>query len=208
MEFADVVIGGTIKQCYNSKDISVAIMKDRYGATGGIMGYAATNNPTIEECYNTGNITMEEIDGFVNCRSTGIVGSVSSGKITSCYNKGTIKMISQVATDNCPVSAGIVGQFHAGGEVIEKCYNTGNIILETDNSVAKEQRRASIVGYLSKPKENPTPNCYWLEGTSKKGVGEYTPDSKDTTIPIDSDSLKKLTEKELGDKFTVDETRN
>ncbi len=127
-----------------------------------------------------------------------------SGIVSSCYNTGTIKLVSNNLTDVCPVSAGIVGQIGEKASPLKNCYNVREIILETGNEEGKERRRASITGYIGDYEQNPTSNCYWLTGTADKGIGEIKKEVTDNTEEKSVEELRKLTENELGEAFTAD----
>lgn len=75
---------------------------------------AATNYGTIENCYNTGNVTGQLM--FVG----GIVGE-NKGTVKECYNTGTITVNGQGE------SAGGICGVAKGNAVIENCYNTGSV---------------------------------------------------------------------------------
>ncbi len=109
-----------VKNCFNT---GILIAKRESTWTGGIIGmlYNTVERSKIENCYNLGNIDSSYVAG-------GIVGNCRNSDILNCYNVGEIKGKQNVG--------GIVGMSHAGAiEVkIEKSYNKGNIIGETESA--------------------------------------------------------------------------
>lgn len=101
--------------------------------TGGTSDYvgaiAATNNGTIENCYNTCTVTGQVM--FVG----GIAGE-NKGTIKECYNTGPITVNGQGEG-----AGGICGTARAYA-VVENCYNTG--------SVSGRYGISGICGYFSK----------------------------------------------------------
>lgn len=96
-------------------------------------------------------------------------------------------------TNRC--ASGIAGVVTYISVEIKNCYNVGNI-----NS-SNEDRRACILGYSVCEPEN----CYWLNGTAKKGIGRCV-DISDTTIAKTSEEMKKIAT-DLGEDFK-DDTNN
>ena len=115
---------------------------------GGIAGF---NRGTVQNCYNTGAVTVSN----TSARAGGIVGE-NSGAVKNCYNTGTV---SGSDTGNCYVG-GIVGN-NAGtnkkSTVISDCYNTGAV---TGNG--PDSRVGGIVGFSSTPDGGSTviSGCY------------------------------------------------
>ncbi len=197
--------GGLIWQCHNLGNISVSTSVDYSGSAGICCNSSSSVENSIKECCNSGNITVKELSTQKNCRASGIIIHWCGGNMDSCYNTGTIKLISENPGDNCPVSSGIVGQLAGQAFPLKNCYNKGEMILETDNEMGKELRRASIVGSVHDYEQTiPALNCFWLTGTASKGIGQIGGEQSDTTIEKSVEELKKLTENELGDAFTAD----
>ncbi len=204
-----VTEGGIIKQCCNSSDITIT-SSEKYACAAGICGCTSSTDSvySIEECYNTGDITVVESNGHPNCSASGIMSLCYSGRVSSCYNTGTIKLRSECSTDVCPVSAGIVGQFNGAVSALTNCYNAGNIIIETENEKGEKNRIASIIGFFGEIVKTPVSNCFWATGTASKGIGQIVGEQTDTTEEKSVEELKKLTGDELGDAFTSDTIRN
>ncbi len=79
------------------------------GAKGGLVG--ASNNTTMINCYNLGNIGLSNILG-------GLIGRIDGdSNIKNCYNKGELTNGGNVG--------GIAGS--STNSVVMDCYNLGNI---------------------------------------------------------------------------------
>ncbi len=139
------VTTGIVAYCYSSK---IYNCKNKSAITGngnyvgGIVGYAYKNS-IIENCSNTGNITIgvgcyaaggivgqqQSNIQVINCINYGnitgynhvggIIGSAIDSSVSNCANIGNV-----VATNN--IAAGIIG-ISSHNINIESCYNIGNI---------------------------------------------------------------------------------
>lgn len=71
--------GTIIYNSYNLGDVSL-VDGNSYAAAGGIVGYIRTGSITIENCYNSGNISSSRYKG-------GIIGAIEEDDITikNCY---------------------------------------------------------------------------------------------------------------------------
>ena len=124
-EYAGGIAGGgelllPIIECGNEGDITfVYYSTTAFGAgAGGIVGTTAS---IVTKCYNSGNISVEEI----SAPTGGIAADCAQGaQISDCYNCGTISSTEQ--------SGGIVGTFwqnpNLGKASISRCYNAGLIV--------------------------------------------------------------------------------
>ena len=77
---------------------------------GGVVG-CNSGNSSVENCYNTGDVS-----GIVNVG--GVVGFVY-GTVSNCYNTGSV-----TATEDGAYVGGVIGQ-HMG--TVTNCYNTGDV---------------------------------------------------------------------------------
>ena len=120
------VQNAVIRNCSNQANINGV-----RGGVAGIVGVIEANGSsvTIENCWNTGDITMTGCD-TMRYGVGGIVGLMDNNTVTvsSCYNTGTIAFESDAA--EAIGAAGIVGYGKNGTLTIENCYNTGNISSE------------------------------------------------------------------------------
>ena len=106
-------VGGIVGQarsniaiCGNTGDV------DGYSNIGGIAGYLYESGKSIQQCYNTGNITAE------NGNAGGITGR-SKGTVSNSFNTGSITY----EWEDC---GGIVGGNDDNAKIIN-CYNAGNV---------------------------------------------------------------------------------
>ena len=94
---------------------------------GGILSWIMTDNVTISNCTNSGEVIAE--DNYAG----GIVGSQGGGTINNCSNSGKI-------TVEDTSSGGIVGRQGVG--TVSNCTNSGEVI-------SKNTRAGGISGYQS-----------------------------------------------------------
>ncbi len=138
---------GLISNCSNNGEIVLSDSDSNF--TTGIGGICATNHQTIENSYNTGNITVESFTGYHG----GIVGENRS--ITrNCYNMGTVTAFS---------AGGIAGDNVHG--TISNCYNVGII--------NGEYKSGGIVSSVFSGSVN---DCYCLEDSTGFGTIITIPD--------------------------------
>ena len=135
--------GGSVKNIGIVGTSSVTAMY----SGGGIVGYA-NGNFTINNCYNTSNVS---VSSGMSSSGGGIVGYASGDyTINNCYNTGDISSVEpggiigyangDFAINNCynigsvfknvypgGGGGGIVGCIECNDAIISYCYNTGNI---------------------------------------------------------------------------------
>lgn len=96
-------------------------MKQTYGigSVGGIAGNIS--NTIIQNCYNVG-----EINGEKNCYNAGGIAGLLQNRtqILSCYNIGDVHSFYLVG--------GIVGYTNGEGNLVNNCYNKGNVTVNTE----------------------------------------------------------------------------
>ena len=143
--------GGTIKNV-SLTDSKITCSGNRVYA-GGVCGW---NYGTIENCYNTGDVSGTSEYGFVY--AGGVCGLNDYGTIENCYNTGEV--------------SGIYGFVYAGGVcgvndygTIENCYNTGEV-SGTGTSTDGSGYAGGVCGWNTGTIEN----CYFLFGTADKAV--------------------------------------
>ena len=120
------------------------------------------NYGTIENCYNTGDVSGTGTSSYGYVYAGGVCGW-NTGTIQNCYNTGEVNGAS-TSTFN-PVNAGGVCGDNAGG-TIQNCYNTGDVSGEGTQYV--------FVGGVCGTNENSATiiNCYNtrdVSGTSSYG---------------------------------------
>lgn len=116
---------------------------------GGFTGYCSNRYGTIENCKNTGNISVAST--AYRIYAGGICARCSAGTITGCSNSGEISMLTvKVADDPCMYLhfGGLFGTVDTGSDaslIVNGCSNTGNI---TSTSDVKQQIIGGIAGLL------------------------------------------------------------
>ncbi len=120
--------GGRVENCYNTgsvsggiavggvvglNDINSSVTNCYNTGTDGVVGYSSGgvvgyNSGTVENCYNTGNMSANISVGI----SGGVVGW-NSGIVENCYNTGNVS--------DGTISGGVVGQNFGSGSV-KNCY--------------------------------------------------------------------------------------
>ena len=175
--------GGTIKNV-SLTDSKITCSGNRVYA-GGVCGW---NYGTIENCYNTGDVSGTSEYGFVY--AGGVCGLNDYGTIENCYNTGDVSGTSEYGfvyaggvcglndygtIENCYNTgevSGIYGFVYAGGVcgvndygTIENCYNTGEV-SGTGTSTDGSGYAGGVCGWNTGTIEN----CYFLFGTADKAV--------------------------------------
>lgn len=183
--FVDVLDGGTLEDCTNKMNISIASCS--YDAAfAGFVNKA--KGGTITGCVNEGSISLVTTGQDANkiAYGGGIVASVfdltSPLQITDCKNKGTVYLKSEFSDKAAAPGVkevgvgGIIGRIHSGNSDnyvrIFNCSNTGALKLDcsvsTTKSASYQYSLGGIVG-LSAVLENSilanpvTSGSYYLE---------------------------------------------
>ena len=131
-------------------DATVA-SKNRVYFIGGFTGYCSNSDGVIENCANTGNISVAST--ALNIYVGGICAKTSAGTITGCTNSGTIT-VSTVRTSGDPCKfiylGGLFSVVDASGDKqylkVNGCSNSGDI---TSNSNVKQLIAGGIAAQLS-----------------------------------------------------------
>lgn len=130
-------LSGTIEKAYNAGEIYNAA-----AVTGGIVGYMSAG--TINNVFNTGNITVVHNDGAdVGVQLGGLVGAANIGRgdttISNAYNLGVIRAFKGKVDKNTNGVGGVVGTVVSyngisgeskGKLYIKNVYTTGDLYSE------------------------------------------------------------------------------
>lgn len=169
---ASVVYGGTVKGCVNTGKVSQVWTLSASGSycnVGGVAGYIEGD---IENCENSGEVSIISPDD-VSASSTrpaigGVCGYIGYNA-KSCTNKGvvTAKGVYAAGTEGnagalgChqPLFGGVFGgagiayQAAASEGAIEDCHNKANVsfVVEQKKDGGTQSRLGGIVGYSSVP---------------------------------------------------------
>lgn len=183
--FVDVLDGGTLENCTNMMNISIASCS--YDAAfAGFVNEA--RGGTITGCLNEGSISLVTTGQDANkiAYGGGIVASVfeltSPLQITQCQNKGSIYLKSEFTSDAKTPGikdvgvGGIIGRIHAGNSEnyvrIFKCSNASRLELDCSESSTKsasyQYSLGGIVGLSATLESSSLANplaagCYYLE---------------------------------------------
>ena len=114
---------GIIKGCTNHGDINVTGKAKQKPWIGGIVGRMESGCIGVENCINTGDIT---VDNSMVQTASGIAGILQGGNITGCDNSGNITVKS---SELWSYFSGIVSfvQIYADTPTeVSDCHNTGN----------------------------------------------------------------------------------
>lgn len=152
--------------------------------TGGISGQIYGSG-TIEECVNSGTITMK-----TGAIMGGIVARAYGGNIQNCYNTGIL-----IGTGD--TYGGIIGYTGDASDntiSLKNCYNIGK--LQTGTHL-----QGGIVGNNEKLKMQAT-NNYWLD-TCGASVGSGRPSGNTNAVSKTEAQMKALAAT-LGDSYTND----
>ena len=170
------LFSGTIDRCYNVGDVTASTYEDASSWGGGIIGAITSNNGdeknTISHCYNAGNVTCS------SSRSSFFVGGILGGEgmfgavsINDCYNSGNVNADSSGnARGYAGGIAGDIGDYGEQYDVIERCYNIGEVTSSSYEGAIVGRRigHAEII------------NCYYLNNISA-GVGSGSGDTVSCT---------------------------
>ena len=142
------ISSGNVKNCTNTGSVNGSAGSSN---VGGVVGL---NSGIVENCYNTGSVSG---DWYVG----GVVGYNNGGTVKNCYNTGT-----GTVTGTGNYVGGVVGQNFGG--TVENCYNTVKVTGSSDYSYI-----GGVVGdNISSGTSAIVENCYFLQGTAEKGIGE------------------------------------
>ena len=146
--------GGTIKNV-GLEDSKITCSGNRVYA-GGVCGW---NTGTIQNCYNTGDVSGTSEYGFVY--AGGVCGLNDYGTIENCHNTGKVSGTS--TSSNGTVYAGGVCGLNDYG-TIENCYNTGEV-----SGIYGFVYAGGVCGFNTGTIEN----CYNTEDVSGTGTSSY-----------------------------------
>ena len=146
-----------MERCYNLGTKVYTYSGSRSFNIGGVIGYQDSSNCTITQCYNLGKV---DNNGRSTARAGGIVGS-ALGKISECFNNGTITSGSTSAT--LTYAGGITGQ----GGTIENCFNKGSVTAQAKSNTIVDSNNYQRKGWLA----NTSSPSWATEGTIFVGMG-------------------------------------
>ena len=112
-----------IKGCTNHGNIDVTGKAKKKPWIGGIVGRMESGCTGVEDCVNTGDIT---VDNSMVQTASGIAGILQGGNITGCDNSGNITVTSSEAWSYFSGIVSFVQIYADTPTEVSDCHNTGN----------------------------------------------------------------------------------
>ena len=112
-----------IKGCTNHGNIDVTGKAKKKPWIGGIVGRMESGCIGVEDCINTGDIT---VDNSMAQTASGIAGILQGGNITGCDNSGNITVTSSEAWSYFSGIVSFVQIYADTPTEVSDCHNTGN----------------------------------------------------------------------------------
>jgi hypothetical protein len=124
----------SIKDCYNTGNVSADTTNDSCYYLGGLVGYLYGPKLEIENSYNKGNISA--YDKHYSYEIGGIVGYYSTSEILveNCYNAGNISLVDESSENGCAYGVGGLGYGGANSGSINNFINKGKIYIYSNGS--------------------------------------------------------------------------
>lgn len=137
-------------------DINITLCEQIQHYIGSIAGMCFSGR--IENCYSSGNITLQRTNGSGNIYIGGLAGMMFS-TVENCYNL-------------CEIDCTQADKYYLGGicgyaaeGTINQCYNVGNMQGEPQGDASM----GALMGYVQSSWRNN--NCCYLKGTASQGKG-------------------------------------
>ena len=123
-------------------------------------------NVIVKNCYNTGEINVTS-DKLREGTAGGIAGSELSARntVSDCYNLGAVTV--SYTGNNVEYIAkvgGIMGYIYFSGTTVSNCYSVGTLTSTTGTGT-------SYIGGVVGITDGTVENCYYLDSTATKAVG-------------------------------------
>ncbi len=122
---------GIVRKCYNAGEVVSG-----YNAVGGIVG---TGNGIIEECVNTGNVSLKVLSTFQKLSSSmskagGIQGENTGTNFINCVNFGTVSSYQNLAGGIVAQLSKISSTTVLGDNSVKNTINLGVVNVEVDRT--------------------------------------------------------------------------
>ena len=157
----------TIVGCVNTGAVEARGSDDmsRASKAAGIVGIL-NGNVIVKNCYNTGEINVTG-DKMTEGTAGGIAGSKTLGgnTVSDCYNLGAVTV--SYTGNNVEYIAkvgGIMGYIYFSGTTVSNCYSVGTLTSTTGTGT-------SYIGGVVGITDGTVENCYYLDSTATKAVG-------------------------------------
>lgn len=200
-------LSGDVEKAYNTGAIY-----NGYNVVGGIAGWFYTGS--INNSFNTGNITVINHDTTAGSQVGGIVGGVglysdtkgsTDSKISNAYNLGTIRSFAVKNGDGSYTTnqiGGIIGFImgNSGHDLkVENVYTTGNLYAGRLNEGKNDNGLGSIIGVNGAGGDRVTvTNAYYISPQDKLVFTDLTGTGQNNATGS----------KKFGDKWTGTEFNN
>ena len=151
----------TISNCTNSGDVDVRYftMADKVNGIAGIVGAGngACGVLNIDNCENSGSVTVEVLDAGTSTTSRPQIGGIGGdiqtklgGLVSNCVNSGAISLIHNVTASNAAKDSSVGGLLGTDYISFSNCQSLGKITLsgygaaDAENGAAKSARISPI----------------------------------------------------------------
>ena len=157
----------TIVGCINTGAVEARGSNDmsRASKAAGIVGIL-NGNVIVKNCYNTGEINVTG-DKMTEGTAGGIAGSRTLGgnTVSDCYNLGAVTVSYTGNYDEYIAKVGgIMGYSFFSGTTVSNCYSVGTLTSTTGTGT-------SYIGGVVGITDGTVENCYYLDSTATKAVG-------------------------------------
>jgi len=138
----------TIESCYNTGNVTVVGGGSGNQQVGGIVGNGVSASISINNCFNTGTVSLDNTLTTINTAAAGGISACNAAVITNCYNAGTVQFTGGIVNTNI---GGIIG-LYANKDVPSNCYTltgSGYNDLSATTSRIKTVTELQTAGFYS-----------------------------------------------------------
>ena len=156
----------TIAGCVNTGVVEAKGSNNYSSVAAGIVG-SQYENVTVKNCYNTGEIKVTG-DKLKEGTAGGIAGSDTYGgnTVSDCYNLGAVAVNYTGNRSNYTAKVGgIMGDIYYSNTTVSNCYSVGALTSATGTGTSY------VGGVVGKNANGTVGNCYYLDSTATKAVG-------------------------------------
>ena len=155
----------TIADCVNTGVVEAKGSNNYSTVAAGIVG-SLYKNVTVKNCYNTGeiNVTGDKLNAGT---AGGIAGSDIYGgnTVSDCYNLGAVTVNYTGNRSHYTAKVGgIMGDIYYSNTTVSNCYSVGALTSATGTGT-------SYIGGVVGITDGTVGNCYYLDSTATKAVG-------------------------------------